>query len=147
MNTRNKIIPVFGLVAYLLSFVLGIEGAVLCLGQDGHIEVETASADSTCGTSGPTRGVHAAIYIEGNASDKDHCGPCKDVPLAPNSSDIFASVGSHTEAAQYSSVKLPLIIVPVFAQLPIINILPKDQPSPLGRYSPLATLHTVILLI
>ena len=147
MTAKNKIITSFGLVAYLLSFVLGIEGTVLCLGRDGHVEVETALADSTCGTFVPTRGVQVAISIEGSALDKDHCGPCKDIALALTSSDIFASLGSYTEAVQYSSIKGPPINASILVQLPIINILPQDQLASLGRSSPLATLRTVILLI
>lgn len=147
MNVKNKIVISFGLVAYLLSLVLGIEGAVLCLGQDGHVEVETALADSTCGTSAPTRGVHADISTEESASDKGHCGPCKDIPLALTSPVIFDSISSHTEKAQYSAIKVLPVKAPIFAQLPIANTLPKDRLSSLGRHSSLATLRTVILLI
>ena len=72
------------LLAYCGLALVGPQGFVLCLGQDGHIEVETALTGTSCGVAlssasqeneRTSRG--AGLQVPG-----DHCGPCNDTALA-----------------------------------------------------------------
>jgi hypothetical protein len=138
------LIASLGLVAYLLSFVLRVDGVVLCLGQDGHVQLEIAAPNLTCRVSAPVED-GSAMFAQ-SLLDSCHCGPCIDVsPMLTNPDTIVRVVPVQDEA-----VKIQLVAATNFklSLLPILTATPKE---PVQRFSAshflLATLRTVILLI
>ncbi|MHC5018291.1 MAG: hypothetical protein ACYTFP_06935, partial [Planctomycetota bacterium] len=76
---RFKFVAIF--VSLLMAFN-SVQGAVLCLGTSGHVEIESAFHE--CCTP-PTHAQHAepqqlsrwVAYEKG-----EHCGPCIDIPIS-----------------------------------------------------------------
>jgi hypothetical protein len=150
INKLKFLIASFGLLVYLFSFVMRVDGVVLCLGQDGHVELETASSDLTCGMSAPVKGNHTSMSTPKGILDKGHCGPCIDVPLTLTSPDIVVRVRSYTIPIQDETVRIQLFAAAnlQFSLLPILAETPQEiPPLSCGRHFPLASLRTVILLI
>jgi hypothetical protein len=57
---------------------------VLCIGEDGHVEVEYASADC-CGDAGESsRRDCEPLFNTEDEDCRDRCGACVDVPLGTN---------------------------------------------------------------
>lgn len=57
---------------------------VLCIGEDGHVEVELAT-DDCCGDNAiPASGDRSAHVDCEDADCADHCGACLDVPIGTN---------------------------------------------------------------
>ena len=148
MNSRKIKLSIscLGLTAYLLSFLLGIDGVVLCLGQDGHIELESAAPNLTCRESIPVKGMDSLLSSPEGLVEESHCGPCKDIPLIVSTSDIFVRVIPIQDRAIKSL--LSIVIDSRFTLIPISSTAPEE---PLQHFSvthiPLASLRTVILLI
>jgi len=69
-------------VAYFSLLMGGVHGTVLCLGENGHIAIETAQ-------NGSCTGFDPGFYLTDSPSQKpvisglatQHCGPCVDVVL------------------------------------------------------------------
>ncbi len=74
----------------VVAFVAGVlhtpyaDGVVLCIGDDGHIDVETAR-DGVCSSSSPENPYsseeiqHERLLY--NEFEREHCGECNDVPI------------------------------------------------------------------
>ncbi len=136
----------FGLLAYLLSVSLGIDGAVLCLGQDGHIQLESAAPDLTCRVSLPAPSADTVLFDSDGVLDQCHCGPCNDIPLTLTSPDAIVSI----KPLQSEAVKTQLVSATnsKFALRPIFTAMPEElNQRSSARHFPLASLRTVILLI
>ena len=71
-------------VAYSSLLIGGVHGAVLCLGENGHIAIEAAQ-------NGDCNGFLSEFYLTDPPSHKSvfsgpvnqHCGPCVDFDLSP----------------------------------------------------------------
>ena len=71
-------------VAYSSLLIGGAHGAVLCLGENGHIAIEAAQ-------NGDCNGFLSELYLTDPPSNKpvfsgtatQHCGPCVDFDLSP----------------------------------------------------------------
>ena len=69
---------------YSFSPFSGLEGLVVCYGDDGHIELEI-SVNGKCGSNFSTRTtLHNPSEYRGDSltANQDHCGPCLDIPIA-----------------------------------------------------------------
>ena len=148
MNTSNRklILASFGLVAYLLSCLVRVDGIVLCIGQDGHIELESAAPDFSCKVPMPGKGKDIVFSASQGLIDQHHCGPCRDISLSLTAAEAIASV----PPTQSKSVKTQLASIAgsSFALLPPLTLTceePIHRPS--VQNLPLAALRTVILLI
>lgn len=134
----------FGLAAYILSFVLRVDGVVLCLGQDGHIELEMASPSLTCAIPAASEALHTSISMPQDRLLNGHCGPCTDVPLMltdPNTI-IIPTQEAMDKAQLFTANHLNSYLLPSIGEAPTATL---QQPSA-GNF-PLASLRTVILLI
>ena len=75
--TTLKQFTSLGLLAFLVLLPNGVEGFVLCRGEDGHLEIELARQGScfTC--------VEADEHdFKGSTMEDSHCGSCVDMALA-----------------------------------------------------------------
>lgn len=133
--------PVAWLLAVLLAFApLGqhAAGAVLCIGEDGHVAAESATGAS-CGSDDGSD--------EAPVSDASHCGSCADVPLpSGGDADCVAFKAENGPTAQ--------VLLPVVAVLPALApALPGGRRGlqvsdpPLQDPPDLAFLRSVVLLI
>lgn len=138
-----------GLVAYFFSFVLRADGIVLCIGEDGHVELERAAPSMGCGSITPGQDASSLRVAIRGALDKGHCGECKDIPLAlANSSKI---IGAQIPAvfAQAPTVEIPLFTAthPNSYLLPILKGFPQETIPISSAQHFLASIRSVILLI
>ena len=136
----------FGLLIYLLSISLAIDGVVLCLGQDGHIQLEGAASDLTCRVSLPVPNANPVLSDSDGVLDQCQCGPCDDIPLTLTSPDAIVSI----KPLQSKAVKTQLVsaVYSRFTLLPIFTATPGgSHPRSSARHFPLVSLRTVILLI
>ena len=148
MNSRKIKLSIscLGLTAYLLSFLLGIDGVVLCLGQDGHIELESAAPNLTCRESISVKGMDFLLSSPEGLAEENHCGPCKDIPLIVSNSDVFVGI----IPIQDTAIKSPHSIIAEsrFTLTHISSIAPEEPlQHSFATYIPLTSLRTVILLI
>ncbi|MGI9176015.1 MAG: hypothetical protein ACR2GR_11925 [Rhodothermales bacterium] len=111
-----------------------VAGAVLCIGEDGHVAAESA-AGAACGSD------------EAPSTDLSHCGSCTDVPL-PSGGDADCA------AFKVESGPTAQVLLPVIAVLPAsARALSRDlgrlclSSLPLQGPSGLAPLRSVVLLI
>ena len=148
MNTSNRklILASFGLVAYLLSCLVRVDGIVLCIGQDGHIELESAAPDFSCKIPMPGKGKDIVFSASQGLIDQHHCGPCRDISLSLTAAEAIASV----PPTQSESVKTQLAAIASsnYALLPPLSFPPQEPiHRPSASKLPLAALRTVVLLI
>lgn len=88
-SVLNKIYAKQLLSVWLLaSFFIAqgpIQDMVVCIGADGHIEVEAASEGVCASDSGKTSTeIHS---LSTKVEDDDHCGPCVDIPFSIGNAD------------------------------------------------------------
>src|SRR5512139_48490 len=98
----------FLLLLYLATSALGVEGSVLCLGQDGHFGIEFVS---NCVQSASNNVSPFSLLTQ--SALQDDCGPCADVALFSGSAVLAAS-----EQASASS-PVPLLDVSSFLIAPL----------------------------
>jgi hypothetical protein len=98
MKTTARILDTL-LIAWLCLFSMGdiksIPDLVLCIGKDGHVEVE-AAVDRHCGGS---EMMAAAPVLA--AEDESHCGECSDIPIYSEAARAHSqrhSAGSRSDA-------------------------------------------------
>ncbi len=132
-------------VAYFFLLIGGAQGAVLCLGENGHIAIETAQ-------NGDCNGFLPEFYLTDPPSHKpvfsgpanQHCGPCVDFDLSP--------MYSYRMTAPVQTKSLPLqqkssfsgAGQALFLETPQTIILPPEQ---FTKYLSAALLRTIVLLI
>ena len=146
INKRKPFIASFGLAIYLLSCLIRLDGVVLCLGQDGHIQLERATPNLNCKVSLPEQGVESTLSVPKDLTNQYHCGPCKDIPLsliAPETVAIASLI-------QIESIKTPLITT-VRSDISAFVVQAAISTDPIQHFSApnfsLVALRTVILLI
>ena len=143
---KKKATPLVWLIAALLVLLpLGQHavGAVLCIGQDGHVAAEGV-AGTICDTPHEVSTDPSAVQGEDQSS---HCGPCTDIPL-PTGGDVDCA-SFKTESGPTAQVHLPIVAV-----LPSLTLSDDDQrvqPSLLeapATVSPtLTSLRSTVLLL
>ncbi len=148
----NKLKPFcarFALLAYLFTFAVRVDGLVLCLGQDGHMELETASADLTCEVFVVAVASPDAVLMPQDALAGDHCGPCTDIALVSAGLDTVAGRQTLVIPAQEKIVKSQFFAARTSCHR--LAILDKKPAVPLQQSAiakdPLVSLRTIILLI
>jgi len=139
----------FALLAYLFTFAVRVDGLVLCLGQDGHMELEAASAELTCEVSVAAVASLGALFMPQDALADDHCGPCTDIALMLVGPDTVAGRRAPVIPAQEENVKSQFFAARTSFHL--LAILDEKRAAPLQQSAvakdPLASLRTIILLI
>jgi hypothetical protein len=117
----------------------GFTGLVLCLGNDGHFELES-SINGKCGTSAAS--AHGPSLIA--ADEESHCGSCTDVSFLAMEEDLLRpaqeiAFSNHPVVAALLEVASPLFLDRLtLGQFP--------QPPPLENQV-LAHIRTVRLLV
>ncbi len=116
----------------------GLSNLVLCLGNDGHLELEY-SVNGKCGTNAKASQVASLHVSEG----ENHCGPCTDVSLIGQSGDTFRPAQGWDAPQFHSLVACP---VQVFSYLDQATTGLFPQPPPLASQH-LVHLRTIRLLV
>lgn len=70
-----ELILITWLCAFSMADVKGIPDMVLCIGKDGHVELESV-LDERCGDRESQAPENLLV-----PADENHCGECSDVPL------------------------------------------------------------------
>jgi hypothetical protein len=73
----------FGILAFLLATLGGVDGKVLCIGDDGHVALETTDSHASyqsIAISARNDSPSGERKAAGVASCCTHCGPCTDFP-------------------------------------------------------------------
>lgn len=151
VNKNSKYIsfrPLFlGLIllVYLSNGLVCSENFVLCVGRDGHVEIEATSYEGHCGPErGP--GTNAPLLILGSRSISSHCGPCVDIALDTLDTLPFTTLSKdQTPQAQGPEYRL-LSIGLTKIQVPLLN---RHQLAftPLHKHASLLALRSTVLLI
>jgi hypothetical protein len=143
---RRKLIVLPALALYLFVATWLQSGAIMCIGSDGHISLETAPLYS-CNTT--YESITELTVSQGSSlydfDDGSHCGPCVDVP-------VKISLSRNRIASRIMTPQVDVFhhIAPIFAFLSFF-----DQPSlkknfesnlPLFSDTTLYSLSTVIML-
>ncbi|MFA5180461.1 MAG: hypothetical protein WC405_04015 [Syntrophales bacterium] len=129
---QKAILTIAILPLYLFLFVFGVEGSLVCFGEDGHVAVEFVQS---CNSRS------ADEELAGSAQD-DACGPCADVHFLKNAASLKSTLQT---ANTFSTVQ---------GLLPRIFVQPQHDPnddSPILLLNPhtenLAKIQSVVLLI
>jgi hypothetical protein len=72
-----KILLVSGLCLFSLFDLRSMQGLVVCLGSDGHIELESSRDGNRCQSLGESPATEQII----DEAEIGHCGECRDVGL------------------------------------------------------------------
>ncbi len=97
------------LLAYCSFGLMGPEGLVLCLGQDGHVAVEAAPSGIYCGFVADTSEVGEQLRLADMQTPESHCGVCRDTALLLDS----VRVGSKRDLV-YPMANLAFVVMPSF---------------------------------
>lgn len=146
---KKKAAPLTWLFATLLILLpLGrhTAGAVLCIGQDGHVATEGV-VGSTCASPYHNPAPSSAEECETPQNSPSHCGPCTDIPL-PTGGDVDCA-SFKAESGLTAQVFLPLVAVlatPIlsetawYTQRTRLEVLAAESPE-------LASLRSTVLLL
>lgn len=114
-------------------------GRVLCIGENGHVEIEAAHG-GRCIASDMQRVVTVQNLT---TSEAPHCGPCTDVPLVV-SQVAFTDTSTRNAATDFSA-KL------AYGHLPeLLSVFPVPLPKPGNSFQwadNVVTFDTTVLLI
>jgi hypothetical protein len=82
MKSRQAYIRCISAVICLLVALANSEAVVLCMGEDGHVAIETVGS-SCCESAqiGTSEG-HSAVFVDDSQYAGDDCGSCVDIPLS-----------------------------------------------------------------
>ena len=145
MNTMGKIISSILCVLYLTIFVGTGSSSVLCVGENGHIAIES-SIDGSCAES--SHDTSESSDCELSLSDPHcHCGPCVDIPLEfelaesrPNSFKVIVQLNTDS----WSPVLLETSATAFLKTATVTNL---PIPPPIDYNPGLLSIRTVVLLI
>lgn len=146
MPNRNRATVLVCALVVALSGVAPAQGLVLCIGEDGHVELETAY-DGRCSAPCPANGPDVAgLRIDVPHEPDSCCGPCKDIPLFAHPPGVELTVpGRRLDT-------LPMAALGVFPQegLPVSSGAPSEGLVPTvccDEWGPPPFLRTTVLLI
>ena len=140
----RKIISVILCMIYLAVIAGTGSASVLCVGDDGHVAIESAN-DGSCVDS--FYGIDVAENCELSSADPHcHCGPCIDIPLnfelVESRPSNLESLTPNTETLAHVPVEA---VSEAFLEMATVTTLP--IPPPLDFSPTLLSLRTVVLLI
>jgi len=147
MLRRRKSTAWFGLVLYTLVALGGVDGFVLCFGDDGHVGLETMSNHCHQCATLEASSTGSEPFAETSPSRcRNYCGSCVDVPIAigsPHPHSIPESVPllslQPVAATIFTDAVGALLATPSATTIVL-------EASPLAG-SPLDSIRTVVLLI
>lgn len=120
------------LTLFLALSVLSFEGALLCLGEDGHVAIEFVEA---------CNGSNLGSQI--TEAENDVCGPCNDIQ--------FQSISAYTNRTFNYTAAQPLNLVSLACITPSLPLAERhNSPISLPEKSldkTLASLKSIVLLI
>ena len=136
--------PLIWLLIYPVIIPAPLSNYVLCIGADGHVEVEMG-ANGRCTRADSSHSEHAEDTFTEPASHADHCGSCIDLP-------IFFSLDEqpHIVPPKNISVNQPMTSVSLAAAQTHVSAIHNAAPSlasPPLIYPSLISLRTTTLLI
>ena len=76
----SREIAIFLLLTYIALGAGLVDSSVLCLGEDGHLAIESAASCTLCGVKAILPIPSASLGSEGNPAP--NCGPCQDFSIA-----------------------------------------------------------------
>lgn len=80
---RNKVYKKCAVLLICLLVICNLaQGVVLCLGADGHIEIESAFHQRCAGKSHTDASDKNQLFCQADNEDCKHCEPCIDVPIS-----------------------------------------------------------------
>ena len=126
------------LLIYFAVIPMQLSNYVLCIGEDGHIEVEAATHGRCCPDA---RAAHTEI-----ATEQDHCGACVDLPIFSSLNTEQYVVSSEHAAAHDSVCTSAVLITHQPGVSPTLTV-PSLLTHPPFINPKLISLRTVILLI
>ena len=145
---RKTSLFLIGIFVWHFLLHTGLSGYVLCIGDDGHIAVETSLDADACSDADWSHADEPAIEHTENCSslDADHCGECRDIPLVSNCDD---------EQARQPQKTLNLQSIQLFASYDLVSNLHGSRSFSINTYSGssfapqlvLTSLQSVVLLI
>jgi hypothetical protein len=131
-RAMNNLATVFMVVALLFVGHTGASALVLCVGLDGHVDVEASSAD-VCTTQG------AAVKAGDRGHDPrclgkerdDHCGSCVDFPIVVGGMDRCHPMAQVSK----TNVQAPVITLAILPD----SILASSDAAGFVRLAPMPT--------
>ncbi|PLX82907.1 MAG: hypothetical protein C0616_00985 [Desulfuromonas sp.] len=138
----RSFIAVVSLLAFLFAGQTGVLGKVICVGEDGDVELEYSINDLCVSPSGETDCAALGQEIHALASD-DGCGTCLDIPTSRD----FRAVRH-----QFKKSFSPLAVSPpVWEGAPQVAAIGRDashvlSPGPLRVSQSILSHRTVVLL-
>ena len=117
---------------------------MLCIGADGHVEIEAAH-DGRCASLLTATQQKSADFLSAYQPPpiQAHCGQCLDLPIFISSAEEPYIVPIQKSATQFNTLAIP-VTQPILSSILADIFLPNSQP----RVNPtLASLRTVTLLI
>jgi hypothetical protein len=134
------------IILHIILALLTLPGIVLCMGTDGHFELENASNNFKCDNIAESthNGSSQLSRLTRIYSDKGHCGPCTDIAISIDSSDK-----STLKAQDLSSEIKGKVISPLLNPLPVfVEVLTEGHfpQTPLRVDPKITSLQNVILL-
>ncbi len=151
MNCNKNTIVRWLLLGFFAAHLIlghpGMSRLVLCIGGNGHVEIETAIAGAACNDfqSMPLTSKTLRLPVFTSESSLSHCGDCVDLP-------VFSECHEYAKIQLKNSLKTPgfLTLKPSLSGLPktienrdksrILNVSIFNDPS-------LVSLQTTVLLI
>lgn len=112
---------------------------VLCLGEDGHIELEISVYDR-CGSESSAAGATALV-----SRDADHCGDCSDIPLFSRALQSRMARESAAPRPDFLPLGIPFT-APAFRYVPAPAFGGRASAPAVASVS-LASLRTVRILV
>lgn len=77
---KHTAIPLVWLLIYLSIVPMSLPNYVLCVGSDGHVELEIA-VNGQCADTYDSHEEHTRIVIATSPLDENHCGSCFDLAI------------------------------------------------------------------
>ena len=139
------------LLVWLLISIFASQGPLptmmLCIGADGHVEIEVAH-DGRCTSFFTSTQQKPSNFLSTYQPPpiQDHCGQCLDLPIFMSSVEVPYIVPIQKNAPEFNTLE----IMPLPVAQPILSSIPTD--SSCSNFQPrinptLASLRTVTLLI
>ncbi len=138
-SSQRSWVSLILLANYLLTAGMCGVPVVLCIGEDGHVALESISTECTA-----SKNDNSGVRLE-HSDCKEICGvECTDIPLFPGQSLIVSS-----QAGINAHMKLlPIAFVVAMAASKSCQGRPFSTLEPCsGRSSVLGAIHTVVLLV
>jgi hypothetical protein len=131
-------------LSVLLSILLagsGLQGAVLCHGEDGHIAIEAADSICCSKISDCSSQVCSADSVEKELSSNHDCGACTDIPISVGFATVVKKLCRSNPALPASGIiAFANVYIPGFSEYQLVS-----EPFALSRF--FTPLRSIILLI